>query len=90
MVLVTGATGLLGSALTRLLLARGLHVRIFRRETSSLDLLDGFTDSVQQFTGDIDDPLALAEAMAGVEDVYHAAAYIGFGGHRERQRLFRV
>ena len=90
MVLVTGATGLLGSTLVRRLLEKGRQVRIFRRETSTLDLLEGVSHAVDHFTGEIDDPLALMEAMTGVEEVYHAAAFIGFGGGRERQQLFRV
>ena len=39
MILVTGATGFVGSALVRQLVGEGEAVRILRRPTSALDLL---------------------------------------------------
>lgn len=90
MILVTGGTGALGSTLTRRLVSAGSEVRIYRRQTSSLDLLEGIAGSVRHAIGDVTDPVALEDAMTGVEEVYHAAAHIGFGGRREREILFRV
>lgn len=90
LVLVTGATGFLGSVLTRKLVAQDLVVRVIRRETSSMDLLDGVEQRVEQVVGDIRDPAALDAAFDGVSYVYHAAARVGFGGRRERQAMMRV
>ena len=90
MILVTGATGFLGSTLTRLLVSRGNDVRIFRREASSLDLLEGVIQRVEHRFGDINDPIALDEAMESVDQVYHIAAHIGFGGKKQRESLFRI
>lgn len=87
MILVTGATGLLGSALTRQLVESGEHVRIYRRETSRLDLLEDVVDRVEHAIGDINDPEALREAMQGVSHVYHSAAFVGFGGKRDQSEL---
>ena len=88
--LVTGATGFLGSELTRQLVADGADVRILRRASSKLDLLGVVADSVEHALGDIADPDSLEAAMADVRQVYHVAALIGFGGRRDRARLRRV
>ncbi len=90
MVLVTGATGFLGSVLVRQLLEEGEAVRVLRRETSTLDLLGASTARVEHAVGDVSDPESMAEAMAGVEQVYHTAAFVGFGGARDAEQLRAV
>ncbi|MDX9865464.1 MAG: NAD-dependent epimerase/dehydratase family protein [Anaerolineaceae bacterium] len=70
-VLLTGATGLVGSHLCRALLAQGETVRVFRRASSSLRLLDGL--DVEHAIGDLNEPESIEAAMRGVEVVYHAA-----------------
>jgi dihydroflavonol-4-reductase len=89
-VLVTGATGLLGSALTRRLHLEGFDVRILRRRTSKLDLLEDVVHDIEHAVGDITDAVGVAEAMEDVDRVYHAAARVAFGGRRERAQLLRV
>lgn len=71
-VLVTGATGFLGSALCRSLLALGHPVRALHRPTSSLTLLEGLP--VTRFIGDVLQPETLAPALEGADWVFHAAA----------------
>lgn len=89
--LVTGATGFLGSELTRQLVAEGADVRILRRATSRLDLLgEAVCRRVEHAVGDVTDIDSLHGAMAGVRRVYHAAAFVGFGGRRDRERLRRI
>lgn len=88
--LVTGATGMIGSALTQQLLAQGASVRILRRTTSSLDLLGDAARQVEHVIGDVTVPDSLYPAMQGVDRVYHVAAYLGFGGRRDRERLHRI
>ena len=88
--LVTGATGFLGAALVRHLLAAGHTVRILRRPTSSLDLLGEAARAVEHAVGDVTDPLSLPPAMGGIDQIYHAAAYVGFGGPGEAERLYAV
>ena len=90
LVLVTGATGFLGSVLTRKLLARDLAVRVYHREASSMDLLDRVEQRVEHAVGDIRDAAALDAAFDGVTCVYHAAARVGFGGRRERQAMMGI
>lgn len=88
--LVTGATGLVGSALVHHLLDAGWDVRILRRPQARLDLLGPAALAVEHALGDVTDPASLAPAFAGVTHVFHAAAYVGFGGRRARQALYAV
>ena len=71
-VLVTGATGFLGSRVTRLLSASGAKVRVFRRSSSDPSRLSGFPweDAVGSFA----DSAALSKALEGVRAVFHLAA----------------
>jgi Nucleoside-diphosphate-sugar epimerases len=77
-VLVTGATGLVGSVLTKQLVDAGADVRIFRRETSSLDLLGPYAERVDHAVGDVTRARSLHEAMREVDRVYHVAAKVSF------------
>lgn len=71
-VLVTGATGFVGSRLCRALAAEGCRVRALRRPTSNLSALEGLR--LELITGDILDPESLARAVRGVDLVFHVAA----------------
>jgi dihydroflavonol-4-reductase len=75
--LVTGATGLLGNNLVRMLLARGDRVRVLVRRSSDPRPLEGL--SVERFVGDLRDARSLTRAFTGVEQVYHAAAHVQIG-----------
>ena len=86
-VLVTGATGFIGSVLTKQLVDAGADVRIFRRDTSSLDLLGPYAERVDHAVGDVTRARSLYEAMRGVDRVYHVAAKVSFApGDREAVR----
>lgn len=71
-ILVTGATGFIGSHLCRALTAQGRRVRALHRRSSSLKALEGLP--VELCAGDILDPAALEPALRGVTLVFHAAA----------------
>lgn len=73
MVLVTGATGCLGSNLTRALVERGERVAVFRRESDSLDALGGIASEVEHRIGDVRDAATVDRAMTGIERIYHLA-----------------
>ncbi len=90
MVLITGATGFLGSVLVRQLLDEGEAVRILRRPTSALDLLGGSAAQVEHAVGDVTEGASVRAAMDGIEAVYHAAAFVGFGGAKDAERLHTV
>lgn len=70
--LVTGASGFLGSHVTRLLAQRGERIRVLLRPTSHTRLLEGL--AVERVSGDLRDPASLEQALAGVRTVYHVAA----------------
>jgi dihydroflavonol-4-reductase len=71
MVLITGASGILGQALTRQLVLEGKPVRILLRDMDS----PGFEGlNVQRVEGNVRDLESLEQAFDGVETVYHTAA----------------
>ncbi len=70
--LVTGASGFVGSAVARALVARGEPVRVLVRASSPRTNLDGLGAEV--VIGDLRDAGSLAGAMVGVTRLYHVAA----------------
>jgi nucleoside-diphosphate-sugar epimerase len=75
-VLVTGGTGFVGSAVVRLLAARGDGVRVLARGETRADLPAG----VEVVRADIADPSAVRAAAEGCDAVVHTAAKAGVGG----------
>jgi dihydroflavonol-4-reductase len=89
--LVTGATGFLGSHLTRLLAARGEKVRVLVRASSDRRRLAGIGAAVDYAEGDVTDRAAIDRAMTGVERVFHCAAMYVIGTRNaERMRAVNV
>lgn len=80
-VLVTGATGFLGSHLTAALVSRGYRVRALSRRTSGLDVLERL--GVEVVRGDLADLPSLVRAASGVAVVFHAAGRVSDWGPRE-------
>ncbi|MBX5453569.1 MAG: NAD-dependent epimerase/dehydratase family protein, partial [Acidobacteriia bacterium] len=70
--LVTGATGFVGSAVVRALLAQGYPVRALVRKGSDQRNLAGL--SLELVEGDLADQTALARAVSGCRYVFHIAA----------------
>jgi len=71
-ILVTGASGFIGSSLCRALGAQGHEVLAFHRPTSLLAALEGLP--VRHVIGDMLDPASLTQALDDVEVVFHTAA----------------
>lgn len=91
MILVTGATGFVGSVLVRQLLDEGAAVRVLRRPTSDLAHLGDAAARVEHAVGDVTDADSVYRAVEGVRTVYHVAAVVAFGrGARERLRAVNV
>lgn len=81
MILVTGATGLVGSHLIHALVSQGKSVRaIYRTEIPSTPI----ASKVDWFKADILDIVALEEAMEGITQVYHCAAIVSFSSKNKK------
>ena len=74
---VTGATGLVGNNVVRLLLERGQAVRVLARDSSDPRPLAGL--DVEIVRGDVRDQEAVRTAMEGVGQIVHAAAHVHIG-----------
>jgi nucleoside-diphosphate-sugar epimerase len=80
-VLITGAGGFIGSALTEYCVELGYDVRAFDRYNSNNDwgwLEDSpYKDSIEVVLGDIRDFDSVSDAVKGCDMVFHLAALIG-------------
>lgn len=75
-VLVTGGSGFVGANFVKTLLDRGYQVRSFDRAPSPLPE----HPALQTLQGDICDPATVAEAVDGIDTVFHTAAIIDLAG----------
>ena len=71
-VLVTGATGFVGSAVARALLSEGETVRVLVRPQSDRRNLTGLDVAIVE--GDLNEPASLLPAVSGCSAVFHVAA----------------
>ncbi len=99
MILVSGATGFVGSHLLAELLRSGIKVRATRRSISNTDhvykILEHYSVASEKYSSliewidaDLLDPVDIENAMAGIDLVYHAAAIVSFD-HRNRREVIR-
>ncbi len=72
-ILVTGASGMLGREVARVLVSQGHEVTTFQRRPAHVD-------GAQDICGSITDHLAVRRAVDGVEGVIHLAAKVSFTG----------
>ena len=80
-ILITGATGFIGSHLTELLVEKGFDVIAFDRYNSNNDwgwLEESiYKNDIEVILGDIRDYDSVSKAMTGCDAVFHLAALIG-------------
>ena len=72
MILVTGATGFVGSAVVRQLIDAGEAVRVLVRASSDRSNLSNL--DVEYFVGDLTDSASLGRALKGCKGLFHVAA----------------
>ena len=70
--LVTGASGFVGAAVARAVLARGYRLRVLVRESSPRGTLEGLDAEI--VTGDLQDPDSVIAAAKGARYIFHVAA----------------
>ncbi|MEZ6041386.1 MAG: NAD-dependent epimerase/dehydratase family protein [Planctomycetaceae bacterium] len=88
LILVTGATGLVGSHVAEQAAKQGLRVRCLVRKGSRTDLLKDL--GVELIEGDLDQPDSLRTACDGVSVVIHCAAMVGDWGRTDDYRRINV
>lgn len=86
MVLVTGASGLVGTELILQLLKLGKSVRAIENTTS---IKKGFSSQIEIIKADILDVVALEDAMKGITEVYHCAGLVSYDPKMKAQ-LFKI
>jgi dihydroflavonol-4-reductase len=85
--LVTGATGFVGSAITRQLVNDGAEVKVLVRETSDTRNIDGL--DVERVHGDIRDTDTVRNALQGCDTLFFTAAYFTHWS-TDRNRFYEV
>lgn len=87
-VLVTGATGMVGSAFARRAVEAGYHVQALVRHDSNRRALEDLP--IEYIEGDLADPETLRDALADAQIVVHTAAHVGDWGPAEKYRSINV
>jgi len=88
LLLVTGATGLVGSHVVERARKDGIPVRVLVRSNSDTKLLDDW--GVEKVHGDMSDAESLKKAVAGATHVVHCAAKVGDWGPVDDYRAVNV
>lgn len=88
LLLITGATGLVGSHVAERARGRGIRTRALVRSTADARLLNEW--GVDLAPGALTDPYSLKSAMQGVTHVVHCAAKVGDWGPIEQYREVNV
>lgn len=70
-ILVTGASGFIGSCLIKQLLSQNFQIRVLVRDKTK----KYFSKEVEVFEGDLTDPKSLIDVCKGIDTVFHLAGY---------------
>ena len=87
MVLVTGATGFLGSELISQLLRNGERVRAIKRPSSVIPEILRNETLIEWADADLLDYFSLEDAIQGITTVYHCAALVSLNPKDKKQML---
>lgn len=86
--LVTGATGMVGSHVCRRGLESGCTVRALVRRSADRSLLSGL--DIEYVEGDLSEPESFPQAVADADYIVHTAAKVGDWGHADDYRAINV
>lgn len=89
MVLITGASGLVGSFIIRQLVSEGYQVMALRRESSDISLLHDIEDKIDWHVADILDIIALRKVIEKATIVIHAAGMVSYD-QQDKEMLYKV
>lgn len=89
MIGVTGANGLLGSFILRKLLEDKLPFIAIKRSGSDTSLVKDISANITWRDADVNDPISLQEALAGITHVIHTAAIVSFNP-RDSKSIFKT
>jgi nucleoside-diphosphate-sugar epimerase len=81
-ILITGASGMVGSLLARRLAEAGHNIRAMVRSAHRQPPLEGL--DVELYQADLAEPESLPPALAGIDVVVHTAAHLGDWGPAEK------
>ncbi|WP_374165733.1 NAD-dependent epimerase/dehydratase family protein [Arcticibacter sp. MXS-1] len=87
MILVTGATGFLGSELVKQLHTQGKRIRAVKRESSQIPAPLAGLSGIEWVNADLLDYFSLESAFDDVDQVYHCAAVVSFQPSDRRSLL---
>ena len=88
-ILVTGATGFIGSSLVKKLALTDDEVSILVRKNSDLTSLTDVLHKVKLVYGDITDRASLDRALKGIDLVYHSAG-LTYMGDKKNALLYKI
>ena len=88
-ILVTGATGFIGSSLVKKLTSTDDEVSILVRKNSDLTSLSDVLHKVRLVYGDITDRASLDSALQGINFVYHSAG-LTYMGDKKNALLYKI
>ena len=89
MILVTGATGFLGSELISQLIPQGKKLRALKRDNSVIPPLFKDNPLIDWVVADINDIATLEDAFEDITQVYHCAALVSFNP-KDKTELLKV
>ncbi len=88
-IIITGANGLVGSAIARQMLAAGYQVAVLLRKNADTTLLQSILKDLLILQGDILDIFALDDAIQPGDVVIHTAAIVSFSS-KEQEKMMKT